>query len=214
MGNNQSLVSELISLRNACKEEFDKRCKDLYKNMPFVLASIEIGDFSYCWGRFLIYHSTDKQKVKIGKFSGIADDATFLLNGNHNYNFQTQYTRFLRCESLNISKEELHIFKGDIVVKNDVWIGYRANIMEGITIENGAVVAAGSVVTKDVPPYAIVGGNPAKIIKYRFDEKIIENLLEMQWWDWDLEHIAEAMPLLLSTDIEGLYKYYLEKVKY
>ena len=91
---------------------------------------------------------------------------------------------------------------GDIIIENDVWVGARSTIMSGVKISNGAVVAAGSVVTKDVPPYTIVGGNPARIIKYRFDESQIEKLLKISWWDWDEDKIRENAELMWSSDID------------
>lgn len=92
--------------------------------------------------------------------------------------------------------------RGDVVIGNDVWLGYKFTVMSGVTIGHGAIVAAGAIVTKDVPPYAIVGGIPAQVIRYRFDKKQIDDLLSIAWWDWDEEKIHNAMPLLLSRDIE------------
>jgi serine acetyltransferase len=99
--------------------------------------------------------------------------------------------------------------KGDIVIENDVWIGAKATIMSGIKISNGSIVAAGSVVTKDVPPYAIVAGNPAKIVKYRFSEDQIKKLLCISWWDWDVQKIRDNAMTMWSDDINGfINKFY------
>jgi virginiamycin A acetyltransferase len=97
--------------------------------------------------------------------------------------------------------------KGDIVIENDVWIGANSTIMSGITIHNGAIIAAGSTVTKDVPPYAIVAGNPGKVVKYRFNRKQIEDLLEISWWDWDENKIKESAMTIWSKDID----FFIEK---
>ena len=94
--------------------------------------------------------------------------------------------------------------KGDIVVKNDVWFGYNSMVRNGVTIGNGAIIGANSFVVKDVPDYAIVAGNPAKIVKMRFDEKNIARLLEIAWWDWDIEKINAKLPVICSLDIEAL----------
>jgi serine acetyltransferase len=99
--------------------------------------------------------------------------------------------------------------KGDIIIGNDVWIGAKSTIMSGVKIGDGAVIGSGSVVAKDVPPYAIVVGNPAKVIKYRFDEQQIENLLEIAWWNWPEHKIKEEAMLLWSKDIN----YFIDKHK-
>lgn len=128
---------------------------------------------------------------QIGKYSAIADDVVFLIDLNHDYRavFQGHITALV--EKRKNYKEQTRR-KGQIIIENDCWIGHNATIMNGVTIHNGAIVAARSVVTKDVPPYAIVGGNPAKIIKYRFDEKQIDALLKIAWWDWSTEQIKQA----------------------
>jgi len=95
-----------------------------------------------------------------------------------------------------------HKSKGDIIIGNDVWIGYQSLILSGVNIGNGAIVGARSVVTKDVPAYSIVGGNPAKHIKWRFEQNIIAVLQQIAWWDWNDEKVLEALPFLLSSDIQ------------
>ena len=90
--------------------------------------------------------------------------------------------------------------KGDIVVGNDVWIGYQSCILSGVTIGNGAIIGARSVITKDVPPYAIVAGNPAKFVRYRFPQETIDKLESLAWWDWDISVIKGAIPLLLQQN--------------
>jgi acetyltransferase-like isoleucine patch superfamily enzyme len=92
--------------------------------------------------------------------------------------------------------------KGDIIIENDVWIGSTATIMSAVKISNGAVVGAGSVVTKDVPPYAIVAGNPAKVVKYRFTEEQIEKLLSIAWWDWEEQKIRDNAMIMWSNNID------------
>ena len=139
----------------------------------------------------------DIYNLSVGKYSSIARDITFLINRNHDYNsvFQgviPEYRESAPCLSKIIKK-------GEIVIGNDCWIGREATIMSGVIIGNGAVVAAGSVVTKDVPPYAIVGGNPARIIKYRFDESVIRALLKIQWWNWTSDMLVERKELMQGT---------------
>ncbi len=96
--------------------------------------------------------------------------------------------------------------KGDIIVGNDVWFGYDSMVKNGVTIGDGAIIAAKAVVVKDVPPYAVVGGNPAKVVKLRFDEGTIERLLNIAWWDWDIQTINENLQLICSLDVDGLEK--------
>lgn len=102
---------------------------------------------------------------------------------------------------------------GDTVIGNDVWIGSEAMIMAGVTIGDGAIIASRAVVTKDVAPYEIVGSNPAKHIRFRFEPEQIEKLLEMQWWHWRDSQLKGAMKLLTSGDIDGLYQYWQSKIR-
>lgn len=164
----------------------------------------EIGEHTYGAPGSPIVIETEFANLKIGKYCSIAREVLMIL-GNHRVDTVTTYPFKALCgfwpESVDSTDD--HSTKGDIVIGNDVWIGARANIMSGVTIGTGAVIATAAVVTKDVPPYAIVGGNPARIIKYRFSEKIIERLLAVAWWDWPEEMIRERMKLLMSDDIEN-----------
>ena len=141
----------------------------------------------------LYHYPINKDRLIIGKFCSIACGAKFLFNSaNHTLNSLSNYTFPIFFEEWNLDKGDVTSAwdnKGDIVIGNDVWIGSRATILEGVNIGDGVVVAAGAVVTKDVPPYAIVGGVPARIIRYRFDEETIQNLLKMKWWEKDQEWI-------------------------
>ena len=103
--------------------------------------------------------------------------------------------------------------KGDTIIESDAWIGMNAMIMPGVTIGEGAIVAAGSVVAKDVAPYTIVGGNPAKVIKKRFTDAEIEKLMEMRWFDWEREKIERASHILSSSSINHLYDFYQREIK-
>jgi len=143
--------------------------------------------------------------LQIGKYCSLAEKITFLIDINHDYQsvFQGYISEFSDRE-----KEEKMCRKGQILIENDVWIGHHATIMGGITIHSGAVVAAGAVVTKDVPPYAIVGGNPAKIIKYRFDDDIIKKLLEISWWNWPSNILSERSADMMGDVEDCANKYY------
>lgn len=137
-------------------------------------------------------------KLKIGKFCSIARGVTILLGGEHNVDWNSTYPfNEVFPESKHIQGHPAS--KGDTTIGNDVWIGTEAIILSGVKIGDGAVVAARSVVVKDVEPYTIVGGNPAKVIKKRFEDKKIEALQKMTWWDWPIEKIKKNAATLMST---------------
>ncbi|MGL4991474.1 MAG: CatB-related O-acetyltransferase [Sarcina sp.] len=115
--------------------------------------------------------------IHIGKFCSIAHNVAFIVDLNHDYNNLSSGYSELFGDKLYTAKR-----KGQILIQNDVWIGRGTSIMSGVTIHNGAIIAANSHIIKDVPPYAIVGGNPAKVIKYRFSDEIIQKLLSISWW--------------------------------
>ena len=119
--------------------------------------------------------------IAIGKCCSLAESITFMIDVNHDYRSVCQGELSCLRGTAPVSKISR---KASIILQNDVWVGHGATIMPGVTLHNGCVVAAGSVVTKDVPPYAVVGGNPAQILRWRFDEKTIEGLQKIAWWDW------------------------------
>jgi len=180
---------------------------------------IIIGDYTYYddpegpenfENRNVLYHYPFMDDtLVIGKFCAIAKDVKFIMNGaNHKISGLSTYPFSIfrnGWEKVMPKPGELP-YKGDTVVGNDVWIGYDATIMPGIHIGDGAIIAAKSVVTKDVPPYAIVGGNSAQIIKMRFEESIIKKLLDLKWWDWDIKKITEHLSLIVGNNIEALLK--------
>jgi virginiamycin A acetyltransferase len=146
-------------------------------------------------------------KLVIGKFCAIARGVRFLMNGaNHKLTGLSTYPFgiFGQGWEAAIPKPGDLKIKGDTVIGNDVWLGYEAVVMPGVKIGNGAIVAAKSVVTSDVPAYGIVGGNPARLIKKRFDEDTIVALQTLAWWDWPVEKITAAIPAIIGADIEAL----------
>ena len=166
-------------------------------------SNLVLGRYSYGNKTTILAWSKNYQ-VKVGNFCSIADNVVFMLDGGHDYNLTTTYPfGHIFRDQFPVTNPLHPICKGDIIVGNDVWIGNDAFIMNGVNIGDGAVVAANSHVVKDVPPYAVVGGNPAKIIKYRFTPDIINELLELKWWDWTDNKINAMMPLLLSHDIRS-----------
>lgn len=145
-------------------------------------------------------------KLIIGKFCSIASGVKFIMNGG-NHNPELFSTFPFPTFNNGWEKGDLGtVNKGDTIIGNDVWIGFEALIMPGVKIGDGAVIGARSVVTKNVPSYTIVGGNPAKIIKKRFEDEIIKELLKIQWWDWDSEKIFRNANIIGSADISKLRK--------
>lgn len=132
----------------------------------------------------------------IGKYSSLADKITFIIDIDHDYLSVSQgaISEFRDIKSIRKLKR-----KCQIIIQNDVWVGHGATIMGGVTIHNGSIIAAESVVTKDVPPYAIVGGNPARILKYRFNEVQIEKLLAISWWEWESKTIVKNKDYFLGN---------------
>ena len=175
--------------------------------------NISVGVFSYYSGyhhghsfeqcvRYLDRKRKDVDKLIIGKYCSIGSGAVFMMAGNQGHRTDWIST-FPFYYQANIFKEAKNPYKkvGDTIVGHDVWIGSEAMIMAGVTIGTGAVIAARAGVTKDVEPYAIVGGNPAEFIKYRFSKKEIEKLLKEEWWNCSEEKVKEMMPLLCSTNV-------------
>lgn len=156
----------------------------------------------------LYHYPINDDKLQIGKFCSIACGAKFLFNSaNHTLSSLSTYPFPLFFEEWGLEKKDITNTwdnKGNIIIGNDVWIGYEAVILAGITIGDGAIIGARAVVTKDVPPYTIVGGVPAKPIKKRFPEETISALLEIQWWNWSEERIARNIDVIQSGNIEQL----------
>lgn len=156
----------------------------------------------------LYQYPINRDKLKIGKFCSIACGTKFLFNSaNHALDSLSTYPFPSFFEEWNLEREKVTDAwdnRGDIVIGNDVWIGYEAVILSGVTIGDGAIIGTRAVVTKDVPPYTIVGGIPAKPIRKRFDEKVIEALLKIKWWDWTEEKIARNIENIKTGCIERL----------
>ena len=178
--------------------------------------NIVVGDYTYYddpehsedFERNVLYHYPFiGDKLIIGKFCALAEGVRFIMNGaNHKLSGFSTYPFSIfgnGWEQVMPKPEELP-YKGDTVVGNDVWIGYRALILPGVRIGNGAIVAAGAVVTRDVPPYTVVGGNPASPIRPRFPEETVRALLDIAWWNWDADKITRNLAAIVSADLEAL----------
>lgn len=159
----------------------------------------------------LYHYPVNGDRLKIGKFCSIACGARFLFtSANHAMRSLSNYTFPIFYEEWGLDSKDIRDAwdnKGDIIVGSDVWIGYEAVILSGVTIGDGAIIGARAVVTHDVPPYTIVGGVPAKPIRRRFDDDTAERLLRLRWWDWESDKIARSIAAIKSGDIEALEQF-------
>lgn len=178
--------------------------------------NIVVGDYTYYddpagpenFEKNVLYHFDFLgDRLVIGRFCAIAAGARFIMNGSNHFmaGFTTYpFTIFGDGWDTALPKLPDFPFKGDTIVGNDVWLGYESLIMPGVRISDGAVVAARSVVTKHVPPYSIVAGNPARVVRTRFADEVVTLLLRLAWWNWPAEKITRHIPDLYGNDPERL----------
>ncbi len=178
-----------------------RRKRSVYSQDAPSLAAYQVGKFSYgvpavrSWG--------EEATLSIGKFCSFADGIEIFLGGNHRTDWVSTYPFSHMPEFPEASRIKGHpATRGDVVIGNDVWIGSGALILSGVTIADGAVIGARAVVSRNVPPYAIVAGNPAQMRRTRFSDDQIAHLLAIRWWDWEEEKIRKMLPLIMSEDIE------------
>ena len=169
--------------------------------------AVESRDFEK--NNVLYHYPINRDKLIIGKFCSIACGAKFIFNSaNHSLSSLSSYPFPIFFEEWDLDIKDITKAwdnKGDIVIGNDVWIGYEAVILAGVTIGDGAVIGARAVVTKDIPPYTIVGGVPARPIRKRFSEEITDSLLKIKWWDWPKERIRKHISDIQSGNIKNMY---------
>lgn len=193
----------------------------IYLKNVITNPNIEVGDYTmyndfvndpkdFQKNNVLYHYPINKDKLIIGKFCSIACGAKFLFNSaNHTLSSLSTYPFPLFFEEWELNKANVTDSwdnKGDIIIGNDVWIGYEAVILSGVTIGDGAIIGTRAVVTKDVPPYTIVGGTPAKPIRKRFNDKSINDLLQLKWWNWSKEKIQKNLYAIKNGDIDTLKK--------
>ena len=191
----------------------------VYLNAVIKDTQIEVGDYTiyndfvanpllFEKNNVLYHYPILREKLIIGKFCSIACGTKFLFNcANHSLKSLSTYTFPLFYEEWELEKANITTAwdnKGDIVIGNDVWIDYEVVIMAGVHIGDGAIIAARAVVTKDVPPYTIVSGTPAKEIRKRFDAEVIQQLLMLKWWDWSADNIRQCLPYIMEGKINEL----------
>ncbi|WP_269530271.1 CatB-related O-acetyltransferase [Asaia astilbis] len=163
---------------------------------------------THTYGDIDLIDSNATNDLNIGKFTSIGPNVKVIC-GNHNYRFVSNYPFKSIWNDFwkPLDNIEDHIYNGVTTIGNDVWIGHSVFIKGGINISDGAVIAAGSIVTKDVPPYAIVGGSPAKVLKYRFEKEQVSKLMEIKWWEWSDEKVNENLDQIMSENID----FFIEK---
>lgn len=179
---------------------FDEKINSIYKRKKVTIgkATSITRTTSFRNSKIVCWEGTasseEKSNLIIGSFCSIACEVNIFLGGNHNYK---------RPSTWLLKKDDKEGIKsnGDVIIGNDVWIGHGATIMSGVNIGDGAVIAAESLVVKNVEPYSIVGGNPAKHIAYRFDEQTIEKLLEIKWWNWPDKILKQCSTLLFKQEL-------------
>lgn len=191
----------------------------VYLNAVVQDPSIEIGDYTiyndfvsdprlFEQNNVLYHYPINHERLVIGRFCSIACGAKFLFNcANHSLKSLSSYTFPLFYEEWGLDKADVATAwdnRGDIIIGNDVWIGFEAVIMAGVHIGDGAIIGARAVVTKDVPPYTIVGGVPAREIRKRFDAATVGRLQALKWWDWPEERIRQNLPYLQNGELDKL----------
>lgn len=179
-----------------------------YSHIP----NLDIGEYSY--GHPTICWFGEISSLKIGKFCSIARNVQIWLGGEHDHSFVTNYP--FVCYDFewkhNVIETCHRSSKGNVIIGNDVWIGANVTILSGVTVGDGAVLGMNSLITKDVAPYSIVGGNPAKFIKNRFQKEDVDKLLAMKWWDLPKEKIEKAIPFLYQSNLSDFFNWYNENI--
>jgi acetyltransferase-like isoleucine patch superfamily enzyme len=165
------------------------------------LPGVEVGRHTYGLTKSSFWGPRKRSPIRIGSFCSIGPGVLFIGAAEHRVDTATTYP--LRIVDGKIRNGAEAFSKGPITVGHDVWFGARCIVLSGVTIGNGAVIGAGSIVTRDIPPYAIAVGNPARVIRYRFSPEIIERLQSSQWWNWSDDLIRERIELLTTVDAES-----------
>jgi acetyltransferase-like isoleucine patch superfamily enzyme len=182
--------------------------KDKYpKFVPLKVddSRISVGRFTYGFPEFKIW--TDEERISIGSFCSISQQVQIFGGGEHFHNWVTTFPLRIAMDITGAWEDGLPGTKGPTSIGNDVWIGTGAKILSGVNIENGAVIGAGAVVARDVPPYAIVAGNPAELIRFRFSPDIIDELLDVQWWNWPDDTIRLSVGALSSENVVAFLQF-------
>lgn len=184
--------------------EDDKRFKTALRLLNSDKPNIIVGRYTYGSPRLLTWAEDDR--ITIGAFCSFAMETAVLGGGEHRHDWITTSPVRIMFDLPGAREDGIPCSKGETVIGNDVWVGFRSIILSGVTVADGAVIGAGAIVTNDVPPYAVVAGNPGKIIKYRFEEGVRNDLMGIRWWDWPVEKIIDNVDLLCSDDADAVKK--------
>ena len=158
-----------------------------------------------------VYFDKNFENVKTGRFCSFGHNIIFRLNTNHNIkNISTHHLDY-KYRTKGGHKSSDVTYKGDIVFGNDIWVGDNATFLPNVHVGDGAIIGTNAVVAKDIPPYAIAVGNPARVVKYRFSKKQIKKLLKIKWWDWPLYQVYDNIDLIDSEDVDKLIKEFGKK---
>lgn len=178
---------------------------DLRSRIPALVCDdprVTVGRFTYGAPRLLLWAA--HERIDIGSFCSIADEVAIFGGGEHRTDWITTFPLRIAFGDPLAGADGHPASGGPTRIGNDVWLAYRAMILSGVTVGDGAVVGAGAVVASDVPPYAVVAGNPARVVRYRFPQDVIARLLALSWWNWPLAEIRRRAPILCSPDHERL----------
>jgi acetyltransferase-like isoleucine patch superfamily enzyme len=197
------LAARMRLFRNRMRRKLFHSREEILYTKDILGDRYPIGDHTY--GRPRVISWGEGASLKIGKYCSIASNVIIFLGSEHRVDWISTYPfPYLWEDAKSITGHPST--KGDVVIANDVWIGFGTTILSGVRINDGAAIGACSLVNRDIPPYAIVAGNPAKIIRYRFDEETIQKLMQIKWWDWPDEKVGKNIHLICSNSVEAFLK--------
>jgi chloramphenicol O-acetyltransferase type B len=150
----------------------------------------------------VLHYIYDNSRLIVGNYASVAAGSVIMLGGYHAIDYVTTYPHRIMMGLPGAGEDGFPLVRGDTRIGSDAWIGTESLIMSGVNVGDGAMVAAGAVVMRDVPPFTVVAGNPARPVRHRFSESQRDALLRIRWWDWPRDHVIEAVPLLASNDVD------------